>query len=46
MAVGFHGGLYSLVTQTLCNKQWGEPHFNKKAGVAVTNIVHPYVLNA
>ena len=46
VAVRVHRGLYFFVSEPLRDQQRGEAHLYQQAGVAVTNIMHPYPLHA
>ena len=46
VAVRVHRGLHFLVSEMLRDQQRGEAHLHQQAGVAVTNVMHPYPLHA
>ena len=46
VAVRVHRGLHLLVSEPLRDQQRGEAHLHQQAGVAVSNVMHPYPLHA
>lgn len=39
VGVGLQSGFYIFMPQPFTDQQWGEPHLNQQAGMAVTEMV-------